>query len=102
MKRLLTASILGLALCSWSAFAEDLTGVFTCSKCKHTGASAAGCARTCIKNGVAPIFVTSDGKTYKVANPDKVGDRIVEKVTVTGSVHDDTLTIESVQAAPQG
>ncbi len=100
MKRLLTASILGLALFSLNAFAEELTGVFTCSKCKHTDGSAAACARQCIKSGVAPIFVTSDGKTYKVANPDKVGDRIVEKVTVTGSVKGDTLTIESV-AAPQ-
>ncbi|HEY1203072.1 MAG: hypothetical protein ABSH46_20215 [Bryobacteraceae bacterium] len=96
MKRLLTASVLGLALFSWSALAEDLTGVFTCSKCKHTDASGAECAKHCIKNGVAPIFVTSDGKTLKVANPDKVGDKIAEKVTVTGSVEGDTLTIESV------
>jgi hypothetical protein len=101
MKRLLTASALGLALFAWSAFAEDLTGVFTCSKCKHTDASKAACAKACIKGGVAPIFVTSDGKTYKVANPDKVGDRIVEKVVVTGTVDGDTLTIESV-GVPQG
>jgi len=97
MKRLLTASVLGLALFSWSAFAENLTGVFTCSKCKHAGGSGADCAKQCIKSGVAPIFVTSDGKTLKVANPDKVGDKVAEKVTVTGTVDGDTLTIESVQ-----
>ncbi len=96
MKRLLTASVLGLALFSWSALAEDLTGVFTCSKCKHTDASAAACAKHCIKSGVAPIFITTDGKTLKVANPDKIGDKLVEKVTVKGSVAGDTLTIESV------
>ncbi len=96
MKRLLTASVLGLALFSWSAFAEELTGVFTCSKCKHTDASAANCAKHCIKSGVAPIFVTSEGKTYKVANPDKIGDKVAEKVTVNGTVEGDTLTIESV------
>lgn len=96
MRRLLTASVLGLALFSWSAFAEDLTGVFTCSKCKHTDASAAACAKHCIKSGVAPIFITSDGKTLKVANPDKIGDKVVEKVTVKGTVEGDTLTIESV------
>ena len=99
MKRLLTASVLGLALFSWSAFAEELSGMFTCSKCKHTDASAAACAKHCIKNGVAPIFVTSDGKTYKVANPDKIGDKVAEKVTVNGSVEGDTLTIESVNAS---
>jgi hypothetical protein len=97
MRRLLATSVLGLALFSWSAFGEQLTGVFTCSKCKHTDASGADCAKTCIKSGVAPIFITTDGKTYKIANPDKVGDKIVEKVTVTGTVKDDTLTIESVE-----
>ena len=96
MRRLLTASVLGLTLFSWSALAEELSGVFTCSKCKHTDAAAGECAKKCIKGGVAPIFVTSDGKTYKVANPDKVGDNISEKVTVTGSVDGETLTIESV------
>ncbi len=96
MKRLLSVSLLGLALFSWSAIAGDLTGVFTCGKCKHTESSDAACAKHCIKNGVAPIFVTSDGKTLKVANPDKIGDKVAEKVTVTGSVQGDTLTIESV------
>ena len=46
--------------------------------------------------GVAAIFVTSDGKTLKVANPDKIGDKVAEKVTVKGSVDGETLTIESV------
>ncbi len=96
MKKILTASVFGLALFSLTAFAENLTGVFTCSKCKHTDASKASCAKACIKGGVAPIFITSDGKTLKVANPDKVGDKIAEKVTVSGSVEGDTLTIESV------
>jgi hypothetical protein len=99
MKRLLIASVFALALIASSAFAEELTGVFTCSKCKHTDASKASCAKDCIKAGVAPIFVTDDGKTYKIANPDKVGDTIQAKVVVTGSVDNDTLTIESVKTA---
>jgi hypothetical protein len=99
MKRLLLASVFVLAFVALSAFAEQLTGVFTCSKCRHTDASAANCAKTCIKNGVAPIFITTDGKAYKIANTDKVGDRILEKVTVTGDVKGDTLTIESVESA---
>jgi hypothetical protein len=32
----------------------------------------------------------------KVANPDKIGDKVAEKVTVKGSVDGETLTIESV------
>ena len=97
MKRLLTASLLGMALFTYSALAEELTGVFTCGKCKHTDASGAACAKHCIKSGVAPIFVTSDGKTLKIANPDKVGDKIAETVTVNGTVEGDTLTIEAVK-----
>jgi hypothetical protein len=99
MKRILVASLFTVSLFSCSALAEELTGVITCSKCRHTEATAADCAKKCIRNGVAPIFVTSDGKTYKIANPKKVGDSINEKVTVSGSVKDDTLTIDSIQAA---
>jgi hypothetical protein len=99
MKRILMGSLFAVTLFTWSAFAEEMTGVITCSKCKHTEAKAANCAKKCIKNGVAPIFVSSDGKTYKIANPDKVGTSINEKVTVNGSVNEDTLTIESVTAA---
>jgi hypothetical protein len=99
MKRILIASTFVLSLFAASAFAEQMSGQFTCSKCKHTGAKAADCARNCIKSGVAPIFVTSDGKTYKIANPEKVGDAINEKVTVTGTVTEGTLTIESVSAS---
>lgn len=99
MKRILTAVVFVLSLCAWSALADDMTGVITCSKCKHTDATKADCAKTCIKNGVAPIFVSSEGKTYKIANPDKVGDNVGEKVTVTGSVEEETLTIESVAKA---
>jgi hypothetical protein len=101
MKRLLATSVLGLSLFSWSALGAELTGVFTCSKCKHTNASAEACAKQCLRSGVAPIFITTDGKVYKIANPDKVGDKIVQKVTVSGSVKGDTLTIASVQAARQ-
>jgi methylmalonyl-CoA mutase cobalamin-binding subunit len=99
MKRILMSCAFALTLFATSALADDVTGVITCSKCKHTDASAAKCAKTCIKNGVAPILVSSDGKTYKIANPDKVGDHVLEQVTVTGAVENDTITIESVMPA---
>jgi hypothetical protein len=100
MKRLLMASLFVLTLVATSAFAEEMTGYFTCSKCKHTLASgAAACAKQCIKSGVAPIFVTEAGTTYKIANPAKVGDMILEKVTVDGTVKNGTVTIESVKSA---
>jgi hypothetical protein len=99
MKRILMGSLFVATLFASSAFAEEMNGVITCSKCRHTSAKAANCAKKCIKSGVAPIFISSDGKTYKIANPDKVGDSINEKVTVDGTVNEDTLTLESVTAA---
>jgi hypothetical protein len=100
MKRLLMASLFALSLVATSAFAEELTGYFTCSKCRHNLASgAADCAKQCIKSGVAPIFVTDSGTTYKVANPAKADDTILEKVTVDGTVSNGTLTIVSVKSA---
>lgn len=99
MKRFLMASVFALSLVASSALAGDMTGVFTCSKCKHTDSSAASCAKKCIKGGSAPVFVSEEGTTYKIANPDKVGDMIMEKVTVSGSVEDGTLTIDSVKSA---
>ncbi len=99
MKRLFTMCALAGSLWTVSAFADDLTGIITCGKCKKTSAAAADCAKQCIKSGVAAIFVTSDGKTYKIANPDKIGDKINEKVTVSGSVADETLTIDSVKGS---
>ena len=99
MKNVLKAGVFALALCVSSAFADDVTGVITCSKCKKTGAAAADCAKSCIKGGIAPILVSSDGKTYKIANPDMVGDHVNEKVVVKGSIENDTVTIESVTPA---
>jgi hypothetical protein len=99
MKRILMFCAFALTLAASSALADDVTGFITCSKCKHTGTSSADCAKSCIKSGVPPILVSSEGKTYKIANPDKVGDHISEKVTVTGTVENDTITIESVQPA---
>ncbi len=99
MKKILTASMFAVALFASSALAEDVTGMITCSKCKHTDGSAAECAKKCIKSGVAPILVSSDGKTYKIANPDKVGDNIGQKVTVSGKIKKDTVTIDSVTPA---
>ena len=96
MKRILMSCSFALLLAATSAFAEDVTGMITCSKCKHNGEAQANCAKACIKGGIAPILVSSEGKTYKIANPEKVGDHVMEKVTVTGTVENDTITIESV------
>lgn len=102
MKQFLTASVFTLSLLAWSAAAEDMTGVITDAKCKHTDTSAksAECARKCIQAGEKAVFInTADNKVYTIANPDKVQEHIGQRVTVTGNVSGDDLTVDSIKAA---
>jgi Protein of unknown function (DUF5818) len=91
------------AMASISAFAAEITGFVGDASCgaKHADASAASaaCAERCTKRGDAPVLVTKDAKVYKIdkASTDKLSKFIGKTVTVTGSVADDTITIESVK-----
>lgn len=91
------------ALASVSAFAAEITGFVGDTSCgaKHADASAASsqCAERCVKRGDAPVLVTKDAKVYKVdkASAAKLSSMIGKTVTVTGSVKDDTITIDSVK-----
>jgi hypothetical protein len=97
MRKLFTV----LCLLSFAAFAEEMTGIFTCEKCKHT--DGADCAKACVKNGVPVAFMSAgDGKVYKVANQDKAKEHVGHKVVVTGKVDGETLTVENVKMAKQG
>jgi hypothetical protein len=100
MKRLFASGLLALSLGVMAASAEEMSGVITCGKCKKTSAEAADCAKACIKNGTPAIFVSDEGgKVYKIANPDKIGDAVNQKVTVDGEVKGDQLTLASVKPA---
>jgi hypothetical protein len=57
----------------------------------------AGCAAKCIKGGTAAVLVDSEGKVYKIANQDKVTAQAGHKVTVTGKMDGDTITVEDVK-----
>lgn len=101
MPRILFACLLLLSLVTVAAWAEEMTGFITCSKCRHTEAKDMECARNCIKGGVPALFYnTATQKFYKIANQDKVKSHAGEKVVVTGNVADDTLTVETIKAAP--
>ncbi|WP_321475412.1 hypothetical protein [uncultured Paludibaculum sp.] len=92
-----------LAVTSMCAFAGELTGYISETKCgaKHADASAGSvaCVKSCISRGAKPVLV-SDGKVVAIANADKVPAELYgQKVTVSGDVKDDALTIESIAAA---
>jgi hypothetical protein len=98
MKRIGTA-ILAAMLFAALSMAASWTGWISDAKCGAKGANAAhaGCARGCIKSGVAPVLATEDGKVFKFSNPDTVKEHAGEKVEVTGTETNGTIMVESVK-----
>jgi hypothetical protein len=100
MKKVLATFAL-MAIGSLSAFAGEWSGYIADSKCKHTDGTAAhiACTEKCIKGGADAVFVTSDDKVLKIdkASLDKVTPHFGHKVTVTGKVNGDTLTVDTIK-----
>jgi hypothetical protein len=57
------------------------------------------CAKKCLGGGSPAVLVTDDGTIYKVANQDKVVPMAGKKVTVTGKMDGDTITVDTIAAA---
>lgn len=104
MKRLF--AVLGLsALASLSAFAADFTGYISDTKCaaanSKVGAASEwvqpaafeACAKKCIDEGSAPVFVTVDNKLVKIGTGAmaKIMPMLGHKVTLSGKIEGDTL-----------
>jgi hypothetical protein len=100
MKKVLATFAL-MAIGSLSAFAGEWSGYIADSKCKHTDGTdkSIACTQKCIKGGSDAVFVTSDDKVLKIdkASIDKVSPHYGHKVTVTGKVDGDTLTVETIK-----
>jgi hypothetical protein len=86
MKKML--AVFGLA--AISAMAADVTGYVVDKNCasKKEMLGNEACAQSCIKRG----------KIYSISNQDKVKDVAGKKVTVTGKVDGETITVDSVKA----
>ena len=103
MKKLLFGSALAFSLCSFTAFADNLTGYVSESHCgdKHSSPSEAAtkCIQTCLKGGSDPVLV-SNGKVYKfdAGSRDKALAHAGENVTVNGTISGDTVTVSSMDA----
>lgn len=91
-----------LALSASMALAESWTGYVSDSKCgaKHNKGTQAdiNCVTGCIKGGADAVLVVGD-KVVTIANKDKVSDFYGRKVTVTGKLAGDKLTVETAKAA---
>jgi hypothetical protein len=88
------------ALASISAMAADWTGYVIDKNCagKKEMWGNETCAQSCIKRGAPAVFVTEDGKIYSIAEQDKVKEVAGKKVTLTGTMKGDTISVESVKA----
>ena|SRR6516162_9195775 len=92
-----------VAFSAISAMAADWTGYIVDTSCAtKQGAKAASddhaaCSARCIKGGSPAVLVNSEGKVYKIANQDKVTAHAGHKVTITGKMEGDTITVEDVK-----
>ena len=97
MKRMLAV----FALCASSAMAADVTGYIVDKNCasKKEMLGDEACAKRCIGRGTPAVIATEDGKIYSVSNQDKVKEMAGKKVTVSGKVEGDTITVEKIELA---
>jgi hypothetical protein len=89
------------ALVASCGLAADWTGYIVDKSCASKKAmwGNEACAQSCIKRGDPAVFVTADGKIYQIAEQDKVKDVAGKKVTITGKMDGDKISVESVRAA---
>lgn len=112
MKTLLSVLALS-AFAAASAMAADFTGYVSDTKCAASNAKAGAasewvkpaafeaCAKQCVKEGSAPVFVTADNKIVKIGPEamDKIMPMLGHKVTLTGKIEGDTLVkVDSVSS----
>jgi len=96
--------MLGVMLLAFGclAWADSWTGTVSDSMCgakhAHASAEAAACVAKCVSGGSKYVLV-SHGKVYQVDNQDAFKDYAGKRVTVTGSVSGDAITVEKVEAA---
>jgi len=112
MKTLLSILVLSAIGCV-TALAGEFTGYVSDTKCAaaNTAKGAASewvqpaafeaCAKKCIQEGSAPVFVTADNKIVKIG-PDamnKIMPLLGHKVMLTGKIEGDTLvTIDAIHS----
>ncbi len=108
MRKLAVVLMMLCMVLAMAAFASDkakagktsMTGYISDEKC---GAKVnADCAKKCIEGGQKAVFVNdADKSVVAIANPDKVKGHEGHHVTVTGSVTNDELHIDSLKMAKE-
>jgi hypothetical protein len=91
--------VFAFSLVAVSAFAGEYKGTISDAKCAkaHVDASEKSmkCVQGCVKGGQKAVFV-SDGKVYQIADQEKVADHLGHKVTITGKLDGETISVDKV------
>jgi hypothetical protein len=86
-------SITALAADSWTGYIVDKN----CSTNKEMLGNEA-CAKRCLGRGAPAVLATEDGKVYQIKEQDKVKDVAGKKVTITGKMDGDTISVDSLKS----
>jgi hypothetical protein len=100
MKKLIAGFACASAL-AISAFGADVTAYVIDKNCasKKEMLGNEACATRCIGRGAAAVLATEDGKIYTVTNQEKIKDFAGKKVTVSGKMEGDSITVDTVKAS---
>lgn len=98
--RIMSATVLAASIAS----AGSMVGWISDASCGASNASnsaeARECAKRCIKDGAAPVFVSeADKKVYKLAGKANAKDHLDHKVQINGEVKGDTITVTEIKKA---
>ena len=98
MKKFTAVATLALGLAA-AGMAAEFKGFVEDTNCSSKAGMKdnAACAQKCIKGGSPAVLVGEAGKVYKISNQDKIVAHAGEKVTVTGKVEGDTITVDEVK-----
>lgn len=102
MRKFAFAMVLGVSMFGATAMAEEWSGTISDSKCAKAHADASeksqACVKKCVEGGASAVFVTGD-KVLKIADASmaKVKPHLGHKVTITGSLKDDTVTVNTIK-----
>ena len=90
-----------LTLAASCGLAADWTGYIVDKSCASKKAmwGNEACAQSCMKRGDPAVFVTEDGKVYQISEQDKVKSVAGKKVTISGKMSGETISVDSVKAA---
>ena len=102
--RKLTYSLQIAILSAAPLAAANWTGWISDSSCGASNANAEAasrdCAERCIKEGAKPVLVTDgDGKVLQLAGKVDLKAHLRHKVTVTGELKGETVTVKSIAKA---